>query len=49
MNKGAMTKRAHSCPKVIQLFHAQLMLSIKFIVLINVKMPTIFGIQHLLT
>ena len=30
--------------KVISFFHAQLKLGIKFILLINVKMPTIVGI-----
>ena len=42
--KKVILNKRHTGPKVIKLFQCSTRLSMKFIMLINVKMPTIVGI-----
>ena len=42
--RGSTILAIHSCPEVIKLFSCSTQLSMKFFLLLNVKMPTIVGI-----
>ena len=46
---GIDTQNREACPHVIKLFSYSTQLSTKFVLLINVKMPTIVGILTLIS